>query len=122
MAEHLVSNELWEELKPLLPQHPRDPRGGAPRVADRKCLEGIAYVLKTACQWQHLPKCPDRWPSGSTCWRRFAEWAAAGCWTQLHRRLLDALGARGAIDLSRVVVDSASVRAKKGAHTPGRAR
>jgi transposase len=117
MAEPLVSNELWNQIQPLLPVHPPDPRGGAPRISDRSCLEGILYVLKTGCQWQHLPR-TDRWPSGSTCWRRFSEWTAAGVWPQLHRKLLDCLGRAGNIDLSRVVVDSASVRAKKGGLTP----
>jgi hypothetical protein len=39
-------------------------------------------------------------------------------WPQLHRKLLNILGLGGAVDLDRVVVDSASVRAKKGARTP----
>jgi transposase len=121
MAEPLLSDELWGELKPLLPPHRPDPRGGAPRVPDRPCLEGILHVLKTGCQWQRLPA-GDRWPSGSTCWRRFREWTRCGVWPQLHRRLLDRLGRRGLIDLDRVVVDSASVRAKKGARTPAPAR
>jgi transposase len=116
MAEPLICDELWNQIHPLLPQHPPDPRGGAPRKADRACLEGIVYVLRTGCQWRMLPHC-DRWPSGVTCWRRFTEWTKAGVWTQLHRRLLNLLGVAGAVDLDRIVVDSASVRAKKGAHT-----
>jgi transposase len=116
MAEPLVTDEFFDEIEPLLPKHPPDPRGGAPRVPDRPCLEGIAYVLKTGCQWQQLPE-SDRWPSGSTCWRRFDEWTRCGVWPQLHRRLLNHLGRAGAVDLDRVVVDSASVRAKKGART-----
>lgn len=117
MAEPLVTEELWNEIEPLLPKHPPDPRGGAPREPDRPCLEGIMYVLRTGCQWQMLPK-SDRWPSGSTCWRRLAEWTRAGVWPQLHRSLLSRLGAAGAADPKTVVVDSASVRAKKGARTP----
>ena len=121
MSEPLVSDELWDEIEPLLPRHPPDPRGGAPRVPDRPCLEGVVYVLRTGCQWKMLPK-GDRWPSGVTCWRRFREWTAAGVWPRLHRRLLNVLGAAGAVDLAAVVVDSASVRAEKGGRTPGPAR
>jgi transposase len=117
MAESLVLDGVWTEIEPLLPKHHRDPRGGAPRKPDRHCLEGIVHVLRTGTQWQELPKC-DLWPSGSTCWRRFKEWTMAGVWPQLHRRLLNLLGVAGEIDLDRVVVDSASLRAKKGgAHT-----
>ncbi len=117
MAEPLVLDGLWNEIEPILPKHNSDPRGGAPRASDRKCLEGILHVLTTGCQWQRLPK-STLWPSGSTCWRRFTEWTAAGIWPQLDRRLLNLLGTAGAVSLKYVVVDSASVRAKKGAHTP----
>jgi transposase len=117
MSEPFVSEELWAEVEPILPRHVADPRGGAPRKPDRPCLEGIAYVLRTGCQWQELPR-SERWPSGSTCWRRLHEWVRAGVWPQLHRRLLNVLGRAGVVDLDRVVVDSASVRGKKGgAHT-----
>jgi transposase len=121
MAEPLVSDELWDEIEPLLPKHPPDPRGGAPRKPDRPCLEGVVHVLRTGTQWQRLPR-TDRWPSGSTCWRRLREWTGAGVWPQLHRRLLNLLGSAGAVDPETVVVDSASVRAKKGARTPAPAR
>ena len=118
MAEPLVTDELWNELEPLLPKHTPDPRGGAPRKSDRPCLEGIVHVLRTGTQWQRLPGC-DLWPSGSTCWRRFTEWTHSGVWPQLHRRLLNLLGIADAVDVQTVIVDSASVRAKKGARTPG---
>src|ERR1700683_1896172 len=121
MAEPLVSDELWNQIESLLPEHPPDPRGGAPRKPDRPCLEGILHVLRTGTQWKRLPRC-DLWPSGSTCWRRFTEWTNSGVWPQLHRRLLNVLGAAGAVDLTTVVVDSASVRAKKGARTRGPVR
>lgn len=121
MAEPFISDEFWNEIKPLLPEHPPNPRGGAPRKNDRQCLEGIAHVLRTGCQWERLPKC-DRWPSGVTCWRRFTEWSQAGVWPQLHRKLLNRLGKAGEVRLDTVVVDSASVRAKKGAHIPDPAR
>jgi transposase len=117
MAQSLVSDELWDQIQPLLPKHMPDPRGGAPRAPDRPCLEGILHVLKTGCQWQRLPRC-QLWPSGSTCWRRFAEWTRAGVWPQLHRKLLNVLGQAGQIDLSAAVVDSASVRAVKGGCIP----
>lgn len=121
MPEPLINDELWAAVQPLLPDHPPSPKGGAPRKPDRPCLEGILHVLRTACQWQELPACTF-WPSGSTCWRRFAEWTAAGVWPRLHRALLDGLGVAGLIDLTTVIGDSATVRAKKGGRTLDRAR
>ena len=43
--------------------------------------------------------------------RRFEEWTAAGVWDRAHEALLRALGERGAVNLDRAVLDSASTRA-----------
>jgi transposase len=113
----LVTDELWNTLAPLLPVHPPGPKGGRPRVPDRLCLNGILFVLREGIRWQSLP--PQLgWGSGSTCWRRFAEWTAAGVWEKAHVQLVTALDAQGMLDLACVVVDSSSVRALRGgAHT-----
>jgi transposase len=113
----LVSDELWNAIAPLLPQHPPSPKGGRPRVPDRLCLNGIAFVLREGLRWQSLPA-ELGWGSGSTCFRRFAEWTAWGVWEAAHVRLVTALGARGLLNLERAVVDSCSLRAVRGgAHT-----
>lgn len=116
-----VPDALWSTIAPMLPPHKASPKGGRPPKDDRQCLEGIAFVLRTGCQWQNLPPSP-LWPSGSTCYRRFAEWTKAGVWPRVHRALLDVLGKSGLIDPSTVIADSASTRAEKGGRTPGRAR
>ena len=70
MAE-LVSDELWNQIEPLLPPlPPRSPKGGRPRVEHRLALTGIVFVLKTGIPWQDLP-IEMGCGSGSTCWRRF---------------------------------------------------
>jgi transposase len=56
--------------------------------------------------------------SGVTCWRRLRDWTRAGVWPELHRRLLDRMGKLGAIDPSKAIVDSQSVRAVFGGRTP----
>jgi transposase len=53
MAEHLVPDELWMFINPLLPP---EPTGGRPRVPDRAALAGIIYVLKCGIPWGVLPK------------------------------------------------------------------
>src|SRR5437879_4969159 len=117
----LVTPELWEAVAPHLPEHPPDPKGGRPRVPDRQALAGILFVLREGLRWQSLPA-EMGCGSGSTCWRRFAEWTAAGVWDKAHARLLGALGERGLLNLERAVLDSASTRAVKGGRTPGRTR
>lgn len=113
MALTLLPDELWNEIKPLLPPERAKPEGGRPRVPDRACLTGIIFVLRTGLPWNMIPTelgCG----SGPTCWRRLRDWTAAGVWQKVHKKLLNALGRQGKIDLSRAVIDSASVRAVFG--------
>lgn len=118
---YLVSDELWAAVAPHLPARPPSPKGGRPRADDRAALAGVLFVLREGLRWQSLPR-EMGCGSGSTCWRRFAEWTAAGVWGKAHAALLAALGARGAVNLERAVVDSASSRAQKGGGTPARTR
>jgi len=98
--EPLVTDELWDTLAPLLPAHPASPAGGRPRLPDRLCLNGIVFVLREGLRWQSLPK-ELGWGSGSTCWRRFAAWTAAGVWEKAHVGMATALGERGLLNLER---------------------
>lgn len=127
MAVDLIPNltdELWSAIAPHLPPPPADhnPKGGRPPAADRACLRGIVYLLREGCRWQRIPSAALDCPSGSTCWRRFRAWTAAGVWGQAHPQLLDLLGEAGVLNLERVVVDSAPVRAEKGGRTPAPTR
>ncbi len=120
MSKSLVSDELWETLRPLLPQRRvARRRGGRPRLDDRRALAGIVFVLRTGIPWEYLPR-EMGCGSGMICWRRLRDWHRAGVWRKLHRRLLGKLRAAGRIDFSRALVDSASVRALFGDPRPAR--
>jgi transposase len=121
MARELVPDTLWERVRPLLPHHRQQPKGGRPPASDRACLRGIIFVLKTGIQWEELPR-EVFGVSGMTCWRRLHEWHQAGVWTQLHRNLLDELGLLGEIDWTRAALDTATVRAFKKGASRGRTR
>ncbi len=113
----LVNDPLWNAVAPWLPVHPPSPQGGQRRVPDRLCLNGIVFVLREGLRWQSLPIALG-WGSGSTCWRRFDEWTAAGVWEAAHVALVTALGEQGLLNLERAVIDSSSQRAVRGgAHT-----
>jgi transposase len=116
MAE-LVSEALWKQIEPLLPAEPEpSPKGGRPRVSNRQALAGIVFVLRTGVPWQSIPR-EMNCGSGSTCWRRFAEWTQLSVWPRLHTLILSTLGRGGKVNLSRAVIDSASVRAAFGGTT-----
>lgn len=122
VAPWIVSDELWELVKPLLPKKERRFRyPGRNRLPDREALQGILFVLHTGIAWRHLPLALG-FGSGATCWRRLDEWQQARVWERLHAILLDRLRAAGEIEWSRAIADSSHVQAKKGAPKRARAR
>ena len=118
MATELLPDELWQEIEPLLPPRPpASPKGGRPPVENRDALRGILFVARSGVAWQMLPTEVFK-ASGSSCWRRLRDWTRAGVWPKVHQRLLNRLGKADGVNLDRVVVDSQSVRALRGARTP----
>ena len=47
-----VSDELWDEIRLILPSEKPNNTIGRPAVSFRKVLDGILYVLRTGCQWK----------------------------------------------------------------------
>ena len=89
-----IPDELWDEIKNVLPKEKSSKTVGRPIVPYRKVLDGILYVLRTGCQWKMLPK---EHGSGSTCHRRFQEWNGTwmysktfglNCWKYMMKRLV----------------------------------
>jgi transposase len=111
----LLDEALWARIEPLLPK-PRRGRGhraGRRRIPDRAVLTGILFVLRSGIPWSMLPR-EMGCGSGTTCWRRLVRWQRAGVWARLHAALLNELRRRGELDLTRALVDSASLRALRG--------
>jgi transposase len=94
-------------IAPLLPNMPR----GVPRVDDRRVLNGILWVLRSAAPWRDLP---ERYGPRTTCYNRFVRWRRAGVWD----RLMDAIIA--AYDGDIQMIDSTSIRAHQQAATAKR--
>ncbi len=74
-SSFLMPDELWERIQPLLPAPVPRPKGGRPRMDDRKALDAIFYVLRTGCQWNALPRSLG---ASSTVHDRFQEWEQQG--------------------------------------------
>jgi transposase len=51
-----IPDELWDEIRVILPTEKPNKTIGRPVVPFRKVLDGILYVLRTGCQWKMLPK------------------------------------------------------------------
>lgn len=114
----IVPDELWEIAEPLTPPSKVRPQD----TPDETLFAAIIYVLVSVCAWRALPPCFGI--SKSTAHRRFLIWSRAGVWGRLHEEILHRLDDAGLLDLSRAVLDSAHVRAKKGANSayPGDTR
>ncbi len=119
-VDRLVPDELWALVAPLLPPAPRYGRRRV--VPDRNCFAALVFMCRTSTPWALLPANELGCGSATTAWRRLEEWERAGVFDRLSLVLLDRLGEAGRIDLDRVSVDSASLRALKGGRTPAPTR
>jgi transposase len=100
-------------LAPFIPGRPRraDGRGRPLKHEDRAVRNGVLWVLRTGAAWADLP---ERFPSGSTCFRRFSRWVQSGVMRMLLETLAQDLEERGQIDLAACFSDGTFVVAKKG--------
>jgi transposase len=89
-----LSDEQYRLLEPLIPAAKP---GGHPRTTDmRRLLDGLFYLVRTGCQWRHLPP-----PSGIPAVADYLAWiihearrerwarcggSRAGCVVVRHRR------------------------------------
>ena len=81
-SSHLIPDALWEQIMPLLPPELPRPRGGHPRMDDRRAMEAILYVLHTDFKWNQLPRSMG---AVTTVRNRFLEWREAGVFQRLWR-------------------------------------
>jgi transposase len=108
-----LTDAEWALLEPLIPPAKR----GGPRreVVVRDVLNGVMYILSTACQWRALPK---DLPPRSTVHRYFQRWDYDGTLMKIHDALYVACREQADREVSPTacVIDSQSVKsAEKGA-------
>ena len=108
-----LTDAQWAKIQPLLPPLPRRKDGrGRPWAEDRKCLEGILWILRSGARWQDLP---DEFPHPSTCWRRLRDWEEQDVWLNIWRAFLSELNERQQLKWSESFLDGSFAPAKKGA-------
>lgn len=110
----LTSDELWSKLEPLLPARVNRHRfgGGRPPADDRKCMDGIFFVLRTGCQWNALNAsgiCPS-----STAHDRFQQWTEAGVFLELWKAVLTKYDELKGIDWNWLSMDGAMTKSPLG--------
>jgi transposase len=114
-----ITDEQWAFLEKLIPVIPRraDGRGRPQEHDDRSVLNGVLWILRTGASWGDLP---DRFPSPTTCFRRFSRWVRTGVMRKILEALARDLEERGKINLEECFIDGTFVAGKKGATKSGK--
>ena len=111
---YMLTDDLWNNLQPLVIQAKRNHQGPKPRVPDRQFFEAILYIARTGIPWRDLPAEFGRWDA---VYARFRRWIASGSLKTLFELLTADPGFDG---VRRVFVDSTIIRAH--AHAAGARR
>ena len=70
MVREIITDEIWEILKPLLPK----PKGRHGKN-DRMFLEAVCWILRTGSPWRDLPVEFGPWV---TVYNRYNRWVNKG--------------------------------------------
>ena len=76
-----IPDELWDEIKIILPPEKPNKTIGRPIISYRKVLDGIVYILTTGCQVENTSK--EYGSASSTCHRRFQQWIVSEIFRKL---------------------------------------
>ncbi|MCW2239630.1 transposase [Azospirillum canadense] len=87
-AGQALSDEQYRLLAPLIP--PAKPGGRARSVDMRRLLDGLFYVVRTGCQWRHLPP-PPAFPKWQTVYWYMRLFQRDGVWEAMRHHLLTML-------------------------------
>jgi transposase len=82
-------------------------------------LNGVLFLLRTGAPWRDLP---DRYPSRSTCHRRFQQWVRQGLFQRLLQELASTLLQEGLLDLAECYIDGTFAPAKRGGLQVGKTK
>jgi len=75
-----ITDELWEQIKPLVPPAPPRIRRNGLRIDDRSAMNAMFYVLRTRCKWEELP---HDMGEGDAVYVRFREWRKTGVFDRM---------------------------------------
>lgn len=109
--EFQLPDAVWERVKTVIPAEPTKPKGGRPRMDDRKALNAIFYVLRTGIQWKALPRCLG---APSTVHDRYQVWVKEGVFERIWEAGLGQYVEDVGIEWEWMAIDGALVKAPLG--------
>ena len=104
-----LTDDQFRLLEPLIP--PARP-GGRPRSTDlRNLLDGLFYLVRTGCQWRHLPP-PPAFPPWRTVYGYMRAFLREGVWESIRHHFVVMLreGAGREASPSAAIIDTQSVK------------
>ena len=75
-----ITDEIWEQIRPMLPPEITESRDGGPKMDNRKAMEAILWVFRAGRKWKELPV--DLGSPDSVRWR-LKEWQRAGLFQRM---------------------------------------
>ena len=104
-----LSDDQYRLLEPFIPAAKP---GDRPRTTDtRRMLDGLFYVVRTGCQWRHVPP-PPVFPAWSTMYGHMQASLRAGVWDSMRHHLAAMLreGAGRKASPTATIIDTQSAR------------
>jgi transposase len=106
-----LTDEQLNWLVERIPDAPRNPLGGRPRVDKRNVVRGIFWILDNGAKWKDLPA---EFGSKSTVHRWFQTWVRNGVFERIMRDAGRLVEERGAYRLYECFVDGTFSKARGG--------
>ncbi len=104
-----LSDDQYRLLEPLIPAAKP---GGRSRTTDlRRLLDGLFYLVRTGCQWRHLPP-PPTFPPWPTVYGYMRTFLSTGTWENIRHHLVTTLreGAGREPSPTAAIIDTQSVK------------
>jgi len=84
-SSQALSDDQYRLLEPLIRSAKS---GGRLRTTDlRRLLDGLFYLVRTGCQWRHLPP-PPKFPPWPTVYGYMRAFPSTGTWESMRHHLV----------------------------------
>lgn len=106
-----VSDVMWEIIEPIILE--LDPPNviGRTRIEARDAFDAIIYVMRTGCQWNHLP---HEYPDDSSVHRTMQRWIEKDVFVHIWASLVLLCELLDAVDWEWQAADAALGKARSG--------
>jgi transposase len=79
-----LTDKEWEQIEPLTSGSSYRNAGRKPTHSRREMLNAIFYLLRTGCQWRHLP---HDFPPWTAVQGQYSRWKRKGVFQNIHDHL-----------------------------------